>query len=77
MKIRSINLNEDGLPETVLAEIHSNELLLVSRILFKMSPNDAEAVLAGATNDFNAFTGPIADLFCRFYEDGYEGVERL
>lgn len=75
MKVRRIDLDDDEMPERVLAELSHDEATLVATILGKYDYAALEALLpGGGALGGSVYDGLSGGLFNRFYDDGVVGA---
>jgi hypothetical protein len=71
VKVRSIDLDDDGMPESVTVVMTAREAAVIMTMIGKTSINDRMALFDGADQAakdiHSALLGDVAD---RFYEDG-------
>lgn len=76
MKIRSIQLNEDEMPESVTAVLSLREALFIGLVLGKQNDPDSNAILPeGYREGESVYNGLTGGLFNRFWENGIEGAK--
>ena len=77
MKVRTIDLDDEGLPETVVVEMALDEAALYLRLVGGLPPRTITEALGNPkwaevlSSVYNGLTG---DLFNRFWDDGVDGV---
>lgn len=77
MRIRQINLDDDGLPERITAELTRDEALYITTFLGQQTHGSANEVMSGGAdvgNDmYDTLTGGLFDLY---WNDGAAGALR-
>ena len=77
MRIRQINLDDDGLPEQVTAELTRDEALYIATLLGKQNGITANEVMGGGDAiNHEVYDALAGDLFNRYWEDGVADAHR-
>jgi hypothetical protein len=75
MKIRRIDLDDDGDPSSVTVELSLAEAILITRTVGKGNGHDSNLLMEGgdliAAQTYLCLTG---DLFNRYWDDGIDGA---
>lgn len=79
MRVRSISVGDDGMPETITVEMSAREAAWVGRLTGRQSPDTVRELLPGA--DFSAENANVYDclsgeVFNRYYYDGLRDAIR-
>ena len=71
MRIRQINLDDDGLPDKVTAELTRDEALYIATLLGKQNGITANEVMGGGDAiNHEVYDALVGDLFNRYWDDG-------
>lgn len=77
MNVKQINLDDDGVPESVFVRLSRDEALYLAKLTGGQNGVSAEAVLAGGAGlNAEVYASLTGELFNRFYEDGVNDVVR-
>ncbi|WP_396902739.1 hypothetical protein [Mycolicibacterium sp.] len=77
MKIRSIAIGDDDMPQTITAELTAREAAFLAKLTGRMSHSDAEAVVPGFSAESGRVYSALAgEVFNRYYEDGVDDALR-
>lgn len=77
MRIRSIAIGDDDMPETITAELTAREAAFLAKLTGRMSHSDAEAAVPGfSAESSRVHACLVGDLFNRYYEDGVDDALR-
>ncbi|MGW5291451.1 hypothetical protein [Streptomyces bacillaris] len=75
MKVKRIDLDDEGMPEAVLVELSHAEATYVALLVGQQTGATAEQVAPGGSRlNGSIYDGLAGDLFNRFYEDGVDGA---
>lgn len=76
VKIKSISLNEDEMPESVTVELSLREALFIGLAIGVHNDPAANAILPGGHEQVESvYYGLTGGLFNRFWHDGIEGAK--
>lgn len=77
MKVRSIELDDDGMPDTVTVVMTAREAAVMMTMIGKTSINDRMALFDGADQAAKDIHSALtADVANRFYDDGIRDMVR-
>lgn len=77
MKVRSIDFNADGEPESATFALSLAEALIVAKVFGERNGEQNEKVMPmGAYHGSNVYDGLVDGLFNRFYDDGVDEAMR-
>ncbi|MFD3815060.1 hypothetical protein ACFWRZ_08330 [Streptomyces rubiginosohelvolus] len=75
MKVKRIDLDDEGMPECVLVKLSHDEAVYLALLIGKQNGNDMNGVMPGGSLQGGAiYEGLAGGLFNRFYEDGVDGA---
>lgn len=75
MKIRSIQLDDDEMPQAVTVELTLREALFIGLAIGVNNDPPAEKILSGGAEECSSvYQGLTGGLFNRFWHDGIEGA---
>ncbi|MFE6966854.1 hypothetical protein ACFVAJ_17220 [Agromyces sp. NPDC057679] len=70
MKVKTINLDPDELPETITVKLTRAEAITIAGMCGKLSPATAEASGLDYSAASEVYNGLVGTVFNRFWEDG-------
>lgn len=77
MNVKQINLDDDGVPESVFVRMSRDEALYLAKLTGRQTHTSAGDILTGCaalnTEVYESLTG---DLFNRYYDDGVNDAVR-
>lgn len=77
MKLISIALDSDEMPEKVVAELTLDEMIWIGRVTGRQSPSSSEELVPGyGLSSQTLYYCAIGSLFNRFWDDGIDGAIR-
>lgn len=77
MKILSITLDDNAVPETVTAQLDRKEMQLIAKWAGTQSPAATEEFLPGHAGASSAiYDALVGDVFNRFWDDGVDAAIR-
>jgi len=73
MKLKQINLDDDGVPETVLVQMSHDEALYLALLAGRQTGDSSEGIMPGGnTHNTSAWNTLAGDLFNNYYDDGVD-----
>lgn len=77
MKVKSIQMNDDEMPQSVTVELSLREALFIGLAIGVNNDASAENILGGGTEECSSiYLGLTGGLFNRFWDSGIEGAQK-
>lgn len=77
MKVKQINLDDEGLPENIVVRVSRAEAAYIALLVGRQTGETSGAVMpGGAALNSSVYEALAGDVFNRFYENGVEDAAR-
>lgn len=75
MKVKSIQLNDDEMPQSLIVELSIREALFIGLAIGGNNDADANAIIPGGyVENGSIYSGLVGGLFNRYWDSGIDGA---